>query len=300
MLDDETTIPKRTLVAAIGAAPNRLLDSLPCPRDSRGRLVADENLAVSGYPGVWAVGDCAAIPDVLKGGTCPPTAQYALRQAAHVARNILATINGAPPRPFAHRGAGVFVPLGKYSAAAELLKLKLSGLVAWWLYRSYYLYQLPRIERKIRVLLDWNLALIFRRDIVQHDITRTERTTRAHYEPGQLIIRQGELARSFYIILGGRVEVVRQQDGHETEVAVLGPGELFGGDGAAAGRPENGVDPGGYPRGPSGDGRRRLQGAGDVLHPLRRAARQRDQGTARGGLCRTSGRLGGVMFGAAT
>ena len=97
ILSDGVTLRTRTLVAAIGAAPNRLLDSLPCPRDSRGRLIVDERLAVPGYPGLWAVGDCAAIPDVRRGGTFPPTAQYALRQAA---RNVLATINGAAPRPF--------------------------------------------------------------------------------------------------------------------------------------------------------------------------------------------------------
>ena len=228
ILSDGVTIPTRTLVAAIGAAPNRLLNSLPCPQDSRGRLVGDETLAVPDYPGLWAVGDCAAIPDVHKGGTCPPTAQYALRQAKHVAQNILASINGTLARPFSHTGRGVFVPLGRFSAAAEVLGLKLSGVLAWWLYRSYYLYQLPRLDRRIKVLTDWNLALLFRRDIVQQDITRSDRTSRAHYEPGQIICRQGDLAQSFYIILSGRVQVFRRQNGQETEVATLGPGEYFG------------------------------------------------------------------------
>ena len=93
ILGGGVTIPTRTLVAAIGAAPNRLLDSMPCPRDPRGRLVVDETLAVPGYGGLWALGDCAAIPDVHKGGTCPPTAQYALREARDVARNVLAAIH---------------------------------------------------------------------------------------------------------------------------------------------------------------------------------------------------------------
>ena len=222
------TIPTRTLVAAIGAAPNRLMDSLPCPRDSKGRLVVDETLAVSGYPGLWAAGDCAAIPDVRSGGICPPTAQYAMREARHLAGNVLAAIAGKAPRPFSHRNLGVFVPLGRFSAAAEVPGFKVSGFPAWWLYRTYYMYQLPRLERKIKVVIDWTLDLFFRRDIVQQDISRSERTSRAHYEAGQIIFSQGELARSFYIILSGTVEVYREQDDQEVPLATLGPGEYFG------------------------------------------------------------------------
>ena len=228
VLGDGTAIPTRTLIAAIGAAPNRLLDSLPCSRDSKGRLEVDDTLAVPGYPGLWALGDCAAIPDVRKGGTCPPTAQYALREGRHLARNILATIKGEGSRPFSHRNLGVFLPLGRFSAAAEVLGRKVSGFLAWLLYRTYYLYHLPRLERKVKVLIDWNLDLIFRRDIVQQDITRSERISRAHYEAGQIIFHQNELARSFYIILTGKVHVFRRQDGQETEIATLGPGEYFG------------------------------------------------------------------------
>ena len=227
VLNGGTTIPTRTLVAAIGSSPNRVLDSLPCPRE-RGRLVVDETLAVSDCPGVWAVGDCAAIPDLVSGGTSPPTAQYALREAQHVARNIMGVINGAKPRPFSHKNLGVFVPLGRFSAAAQILKLKLSGFPAWWLYRTYYLFQIPGIERKLRVVLDWTLELFFRRDIVQMDVIRTEGITRAYYQAGEVIFKQGELARNFYIILNGEVQVFRQQNGTETPVATLGAGEYFG------------------------------------------------------------------------
>ena len=228
LLGDGTVVPTRTLVAAFGASTNRLLDRLPCRRNPRGRLVVDETLAVPGYPGTWAVGDCAAIPDVLGGGTCPPTAQYAMREAKHVAANVLSTMKGAPGRPFSYRSRGVFVPLGRFSAAAEVFGLKLSGIPAWWLYRSYYLYQLPRLERKIRVLIDWNLALLFRRDIVKQDVASNQGVTRVHYEEGQFVFRQGDLPRNFYIIIDGSVRVVREIDGQENEIAVLGPGALFG------------------------------------------------------------------------
>ncbi|MCZ6615410.1 MAG: NAD(P)/FAD-dependent oxidoreductase, partial [Chloroflexi bacterium] len=187
ILGNGETISTRTLVAAVGSAPNQLLDFLPGNRGPRGRLVVDNMLAVLDCPGVWAVGDCAAVPDLRIGGTCPPTAQHAIRQAKHVARNILATFSGKNLRPFSHRNLGVFVPLGRFSGAAEVLGLRVSGFLAWWLYRSYYLYQLPRLERKIRVVTDWTLELFFHRDIVQMDIARSQGISRAHYEPGQFI-----------------------------------------------------------------------------------------------------------------
>ncbi|MCI0794530.1 MAG: FAD-dependent oxidoreductase [Chloroflexi bacterium] len=225
---DGTIIPTRTLVAALGAAPNRLLAHVPGTRDPSGRLVVDETLSVPEDPRVWAVGDCAAVPDLRKGGTCPPTAQFALRQAGHVARNILATIRGQPLKPFSYRSMGVFVPLGRFSGAAEVLGFQVSGFLAWWLYRTFYLYQLPRLERKLRVVIDWTLELFFHRDIVQLDLTKSEGITGAHYEPGEIIFTEGELARNFYTILKGQVEVIRRRNGEEVTVATLGPGEYFG------------------------------------------------------------------------
>ena len=144
ILSDGDAISTRTLVAAIGTAPNPLLSKIPIQQDYRGRVVTEETLAVPEHSGIWAVGDCAAVPDVRMGGTCPPTAQYAMRQAKHVARNILASINGDSLRPFSYRNLGVFVPLGRFSAAADIMGLNVSGFLAWWLYRTYYLYQLPR------------------------------------------------------------------------------------------------------------------------------------------------------------
>ena len=112
-------------------------------------------------------------------GTCPPHGPNTpLREAKHVARNILATIRDGTVRPFSYRSLGVFVPLGRFSGAAQVLGFKVSGFIAWWLYRTYYLFQLPRLERKIRVFIDWNLELIFHRDIVQHDITRSAMVSR--------------------------------------------------------------------------------------------------------------------------
>jgi NADH dehydrogenase len=174
------------------------------------------------------VGDCASIPDIVQGGTAPPTAQYALREARHAAGNILASVKGGMPRPFRHRNLGVFVPLGRFSGAAEVLGLKLSGFLAWWLYRTYYLFHLPRFDRKVKVLIDWNLELLFHRDIVKQDVTVSESVSRAHFEPGQVIFHQGDLAQRFYVILAGTVRVHRDLDGKVDEVATLRTGEYFG------------------------------------------------------------------------
>ena len=228
ILSGGETISSRTLVVALGSAPNPVLDALPGIRGPRGRLVVDDTLSVPECPGIWAVGDCAAVPDLRAGGTCPPTAQYAIKQAKHVAWNIMATVNEKSPRPFSHRNLGVFVPLGRFSGAAQVLGLKVSGFLAWWLYRSFYLYQLPRLERKVRVVTDWTLELFFHRDIVQMDISRSQGISRAHYEPGQFIFREGELARNFYTILNGQVQVTRHDNGADTPVATLGAGEYFG------------------------------------------------------------------------
>ena len=228
IMEDDQEIATRTVVAAIGSSPNPLLETVPGTRDARGRLVVDETLAVLGHPGIWAVGDCAAIPDVLQGGTVPPTAQYALREARHVAKNILASIKGERPSPFSYKSRGVFVPLGRFSAAAEVFGIQISGFPAWWLYRTYYLYQLPRFERKLKVVIDWTLELIFRRDIVRLDNTRSQGVSRAHFDAGDTVFREGGLARNLYVVLEGHIQIFSHENGVETEVAELGPGDFFG------------------------------------------------------------------------
>jgi len=227
-LNDGSGISARTLVAAIGASGNRLLEKLPCRTDERGRLVVDSTLAVVGHAGLWSVGDCAAIPDIRNDGTCPPTAQCAMKGARHLAKNILATVTGKPVKPFAYRSLGIFVPLGRFSGAARIMGVDVSGFWAWWLYRTFFLFQLPRLKRKIQVLIDWSLELVFHRDIVHLDITKSHQTAHSHYDPGQTVFSQGDLARGFFIILRGQVEVIRETDGIFESVATLGPGEYFG------------------------------------------------------------------------
>jgi NADH dehydrogenase len=170
-LGDGTTIPANTLVWTAGTAPNPLLAALPCPKE-RGRLVANAFMEVPGWPGVWALGDCAVIPDPRTGQPYPPTAQHALRQGRLLADNILAAISGGPKRPFAFRTIGLLASIGRRTGVARILGVNFSGFVAWWLWRTIYLGKLPRLEKKVRVALAWALDLVFAKDLVQF---RTQR-----------------------------------------------------------------------------------------------------------------------------
>ena len=227
ILQDGTHIPTRTLIVAIGAAPNPVVAALPVEKE-RGQIVVDEHLEVPGRPGVWALGDCARAINPKTRQPSPPTAQFALRQGKTVAANVAAALGRGRQRRFTFAGLGQLVSLGHRMGVAEIKGLKVSGLPAWVMWRGFYLLRLPGLERKIRVLFDWNLDLFFRRDIVQLDVGRTQRVATAHYESGEAIVRQGEPADLFYVVLNGEVSVLRQSDGQEQELARLGPGESFG------------------------------------------------------------------------
>jgi len=156
-----------TFVWAAGTAPSPILNRLDLPRTKAGKIEVDATMAVKGpHPGLWAVGDSAAIPDVVKGGLCPPTAQYALRQGKRLAQNIAAVLEGRDTEPFKFKSLGLLAGLGRRSAVAEILGFKFSGFVAWWLWRTIYLMKLPGFERKLRVAIDWTLDLFFPRDTV--------------------------------------------------------------------------------------------------------------------------------------
>ena len=170
----EGEIHTETLVWTAGTAPSPLLKSLPLEKDKRGALLVDGTLAVPGRPGLWAIGDCAAVTDAATGHLCPPTAQFALREAEVLASNIQAQLDGRSPCRFHFHSLGALCVVGHQTACAELSVpftrsrcLRFSGLFAWLLWRGIYLAKLPGLERKIRVLMDWTIELFFPRDIVQ-------------------------------------------------------------------------------------------------------------------------------------
>jgi NADH dehydrogenase len=162
VLGDGTRIPTHTLVWTAGVAPNPILREWPVPVDEKGRVEVDEFLRVRGHEHVWALGDCARVPNTRSEMPDPPTSQHALRQARRLATNLT-----GPPQPYGYRMLGQVATLGRHKGIAEVLGLRLRGFVGWWVTRSYHLYQLPTLQRKLRVVADWTVSLFFPRDIAE-------------------------------------------------------------------------------------------------------------------------------------
>jgi NADH dehydrogenase len=157
-------LPTETVVWTAGVAPQPILKELNLPLDERGRVPVDSHLRVEGMDGVWAIGDCAAAPDP-RGGSCPPTAQHAVRQGPVAAQNIAAELGIGSPKEFDFKSYASFVNLGRYKAVGKIGDRTFRGFPAWWLARSYHMSQIPGNARKVRAVLDWTAGLPFSRDI---------------------------------------------------------------------------------------------------------------------------------------
>ena len=166
-LSDGQRFRADVLVWTAGVKPSPLARRSGLPTDEAGRVLVDEELRVVGVPDAWAGGDVAAVPDRVTGGIAPPSAQYALRQARRLAGNLEASLQGRPGRPFTWRNLGGLCALGRYRGVAKVMGIKLRGFPAWFLHRTYHLAQMPTAGRKVRIMLDWTVALFFRRDVSQ-------------------------------------------------------------------------------------------------------------------------------------
>jgi NADH dehydrogenase len=166
VLSGGETIPTRTLVWTAGVKPHPVIARLGLPLDEHGRIKVDRTLRVEGQDSVWALGDAAAVPDPAKKGksSTPPTAQHAIRQGKLAGRNVAASIGNGKVKPFTFKTKGVFVDMGQGQAVATTLGIRWRGIPAWWLARSYHLAMLPGTKRKFRLLIDWNIQLLFGRD----------------------------------------------------------------------------------------------------------------------------------------
>jgi len=190
-LSDGSRIPANTVIWTAGTAPSPLIATLPCKLD-RGRILTDDYLEVPGWPGVWALGDCAYIADRRTGRPYPPTAQHALRQGKAVARNVTAAICGGSKRPFSFSTLGSLASIGRRTGVANILRINFSGFLAWFLWRRSYLSKLPRLEKKVRVALDWTFDLLFSKDLVHiHDI-RAPTVSRVEEEPDTVVLASEE------------------------------------------------------------------------------------------------------------
>ena len=189
-LNNGLSIPAATLIWTAGVKPSPVVAALPCPKE-KGRIVADQYLQVPGFTGLWAAGDCAAVPAEALAGVAdsgpttffPPTAQHGMREALMAAKNIERTILGQPLKPFRYRTMGMLASIGHHTGVASFFGFKFSGFIAWAMWRTVYLIKLPRLVKKLRVMMAWTLDLLFGRDIEQMITLRdveelTERWTR--------------------------------------------------------------------------------------------------------------------------
>ncbi len=181
-LSDGTVIRTNTLLWTAGTSPHPLLEKLPA-RKERGRLLVNEYLEVPEWPGVWALGDCALVPDRKTGGYHPPTAQHALREGKVAARNIAAAIRGKKKKPFTFTTLGQLAAIGRRTGVARVFGFNFSGFTAWWLWRTIYLSKLPRMEKRLRVMLDWTLDVLFSKDLVKFETHRSRGVSHAEGDP---------------------------------------------------------------------------------------------------------------------
>jgi NADH dehydrogenase len=173
-LDAGEILEAGTVICTIGTQPNSLLEQIPAVKN-RGRLAVNPDMSVPDVDGVWAAGDCAAVVNAMDGKVCPPTAQFAEAQARQLASNIVARLNGRRTRAFSYRPKGQLSSIGHNKAVAEIFGLKLSGFIAWLMWRGLYLLRIPTFARKSRLFLEWNWAMFFPPDIAHLGYRRTQR-----------------------------------------------------------------------------------------------------------------------------
>jgi NADH dehydrogenase len=227
LLGNGEHIPTRTLVSTVPSSPHPLIDALSLPKSKNGRLEVDGRLLVRSTSNVWALGDCAMVP--LPGeGFAPPTAQHAIREANVAAHNIVTSIRGGEPRTFAFKGLGKMGALGHRSAVAEVVGVRISGFLAWWLWRTIYLMKMPGWGRRLKVATSWTLDLFLPPELVNLRLGGSRGITREHFEAGQNIFKQGDVGDRLYIILSGEAEVHRRTEAGEMKLAKLGAGQVFG------------------------------------------------------------------------
>ncbi|MEU9609849.1 FAD-dependent oxidoreductase [Streptomyces sp. NPDC048057] len=169
VLSDGSRFPTRTVVWTAGVKPAPLLAATDLPLNGRGRLHCTAELAVAGVENAWAAGDAAAVPDLTSDdpdATCAPNAQHAVRQAKALAANVAASLHGRPPQQYAHKYAGSVASLGLHKGVAHVYGRKLKGYPAWLMHRMYHLSRMPTFNRKMRILAEWTLAGLFKREIV--------------------------------------------------------------------------------------------------------------------------------------
>jgi NADH:ubiquinone reductase (H+-translocating) len=226
ILNTGDVVETNTVVTTVGNATHpvikKLIDRYQLPND-RGRLSTEPTMQVKGYQNLWSAGDCSAVP-LADGSISPATAQFAMRQGTVLGSNILAARNSQSLAPFRFKTLGEMASLGHRNAVGKVLGFKVSGFLGWLMWRATYLFKLPGLEQKAKVFFEWNLELLFPRDISLLNVKTTQVLGRVHLEKGDPIYHIGDAAFSFYLLENGSVEI----NDRSGSVRKIGPGEHFG------------------------------------------------------------------------
>ncbi|MBI4228779.1 MAG: FAD-dependent oxidoreductase [Deltaproteobacteria bacterium] len=236
----DTLIQGATVVSTIGNAISQFLARLDVPKE-RGRILTEPDMRVKGCNNVWAIGDCAHIVNSYDGNPSPPTGQFAERQGRQAGNNIIQVLKEKRTKPFYFKPVGQLCAIGGHNAVAELFGMRISGFIAWFVWRTVYLFKLPSLSHRIKVGFDWAWELFYSRDLAHPKADPTDRISKAHYQPGDCIFLQGDPGTNFYSIESGEVEVIRNgEEGKSSSIlAVLGPGDFFGEMALIDNRPRN-------------------------------------------------------------
>ena len=224
-----SSIRCQTLITTVGSAPTELVEGLDVLK-IRGRIVTDSKLRVPDRENTWALGDVALIP--LSGGGevfAPTTAQFAVAEAKHLAKNIAAAVKQRPERDFNFKPRGSMASIGRYRAVAEVLGVRISGLFAWFLWRGFYLSMLPGFATKVRVALNWLFDYFLPRSTVQTEAAAPRGARQLCYSQGDVLFESGQIVDGFYSVISGSLELrVPSPDGREDFVRIFGPGDHWG------------------------------------------------------------------------
>jgi len=240
VLKDGQRIANRTLICTVPSHPNPVVAALDTSlkpvggMDDRGKLLVDSTCLVNGMRNVWALGDCAMVPLLDRASDsavryAPPTAQHAIREADVCAHNIVASITGGASRHFNFPGLGSLAAIGGRRGVAQMMGVRVSGFLAWVLWRAVYWIKMPGFSTKLRVAFSWFLDLFMAPALVQLRLISRAGIRNEHFEAGQIIFEQGDFGDCVYVVVSGQAQVERQEpDGTTTPLAVRGPGEYFG------------------------------------------------------------------------
>ncbi len=228
VLSDGQQIPTRTIISCTGTGMPAVIGALPLGKNDRGQVVTDEHCRVPDADGVWAGGDCAAVPRP-GGGDCPALAIYAMQAGRTIGRNLTRLAAGRPLERFTFTAFGDACSLGHRRAVGHLFGVPFYGRLAWVLWRTTLLAYVPLWDRRLRLVLDWLLTPFTGRELSQLGVAETIGMNRELYEPGQVIVRQGDVGRRIHLVASGEVAVVRESDdGTEEHLATLAAGDHFG------------------------------------------------------------------------